>query len=74
MLVMIAKAYAFKVSDVYFARTLGVIISTLFYCLHDLSCGDCNLISLYFMCCSVNGCVCLVFCVTSRLYELFGIL
>ena len=29
----------------------------------DLSCGDCNVISLYFMCCSVNGSVCLV-CLT----------
>ena len=28
----------------------------------DLSCGDCDVISLYFMCCSVNGSVCLVCC------------
>ena len=31
-----------------------------FYCLLDLSCGECNVISLYFMCCSVNGSVWLV--------------
>ena len=30
---------------------------TLFYCLLDMSFGDCNVISLYFMCCSVNGSV-----------------
>ena len=29
------------------------VIFTLFYCLLDLSCGDCDAISLYFMCCSV---------------------
>ena len=26
-------------------------------------CGECDFISLYFMCCSVNGSVCLVCCV-----------
>ena len=29
----------------------------------DLSCGECDVIFLYFMCCSVNGSVCLVCCV-----------
>ena len=38
----------------------------------DLSCGECDVISLYFMCCSVNGSVCLVFCVFDSVYELFG--
>ena len=33
------------------------------YCLLDLSGGECDVISLYFMCCSVNGSVCLV-CLT----------
>ena len=33
---------------------------TLFYYLLDLSCGECDVISLYFMCCSVNVSVCLV--------------
>ena len=36
---------------------------TLFYCLMDVSCGECDVISLYFMCCSVNGSVCLMGCV-----------
>ena len=35
---------------------------TLFYCLLDLSCGECDVISLYFMCCQDNGSVCLVCC------------
>ena len=26
----------------------------MFYCLLDLSCGKCNIISLYVLCCSVN--------------------
>ena len=29
----------------------------------DLSYGECNVISLYFLCCSINGSVCLVCCV-----------
>ena len=29
----------------------------------DLSCGECDVISLYFIGCSVNGSVCLVCCV-----------
>ena len=28
-----------------------------------MSCGNCDIIFLYFMCCSVNGSVCLVCCV-----------
>ena len=36
---------------------------TLLYCLLDLSCCECDVISLYFMCFSVNGSVCLV-CLT----------
>ena len=28
------------------------------YCLLDLSCGECPAISLYILCCSVNGSVC----------------
>ena len=35
----------------------------LFYCLLDLSCGECDVIYFYFMCCSVNVSVCLVCCV-----------
>ena len=30
-----------------------MVIFTLFYCLFDMSCGVCDLISLYFMCCFV---------------------
>ena len=37
-----------------------LLFFTLFYCLLDLSCGECDVISLYFMCCSVNGSACLV--------------
>ena len=40
-----------------------LVFFTLFYCLLDLSCCECDVISLYFMCCSVNGSVCLVCCV-----------
>ena len=36
-------------------------IFTLFYCLLDLSCGECYVIPLYVWCCSVNGSVCFVF-------------
>ena len=47
---------------------------TLFYCPLGLSCGECNVISLYFMCCSVNGFVCLVCCVfVSCLVKQFAI-
>ena len=49
-----------------------VVIFTLFYCLLDLICGECDVISLYFMCCSVNGSVCLVCCVFDSVCELFG--
>ena len=40
-----------------------MVIFTLFYCLLDLRCSECDVISLYFYCCSVNGSVCLVCCV-----------
>ena len=33
---------------------------TWLYCFFDMSCCECNAISLYFMCCSVNGSVCLL--------------
>ena len=35
----------------------------MFYCLLDLSCSECDVMSLYCMCCSVNESVCLVCCV-----------
>ena len=44
----------------------------MFYCIFDLSCGECNVISVYFRCLSVNGPVCLVFCVSASVCALFG--
>ena len=44
----------------------------LFYCLVDLTCGECNVISMYFPCCSVMGSVCLLYCVSDSVYEMFG--
>ena len=38
----------------------------------NLSCGECDVISFYLMCCSVNGSVCLVCCVFYSVCELFG--
>ena len=38
-------------------------------CYLDLSCGECNVISLYFLCYSVNGSVCLVCCVFESVCE-----
>ena len=35
----------------------------LFYCLLDLRSGECNVVSLYVLCCPVNGSVCFVCCV-----------
>ena len=40
-----------------------LLFLTLMYCLLDLICCESDVISLYFMCCSVNGSVCLV-CLT----------
>ena len=42
---------------------MRVVIFTLFYCLLDLSCSECDVMSLYFLCCSVNISFCLVCCV-----------
>ena len=43
----------------------------LLYCLLDMNC-ECNVISLYFLCFSVNGSVCFVCCVSDRVCKLFG--
>ena len=48
-----------------------MVIFTLFYCLLNMNCGEC-VISLYFMCCSVNGSVYLVCCVFDSIYQLVG--
>ena len=37
-----------------------------------MSCGECNVIALYFLCCSVNGSVCLVCCIFDSVCVLFG--
>ena len=37
-------------------------------------CGECDFISLYFMCCSVNGSVCLVCCVYAKFLRVVVIL
>ena len=44
----------------------------LFYCLLDLSCGEYNVISLYCLCCSVNGPVCLVYRGSDSVCKMFG--
>ena len=39
-----------------------MVIFTLLYCLLDMSCGECNVISLYFLCCvSDRDSVCALF-------------
>ena len=35
----------------------------------DLSCGERNVISLHVLCCSVNGSVCFVCCVSDSVYK-----
>ena len=41
----------------------------LLYCLLDMSCRECDVISLYFMCCFVSVSVCLMCCVSERICE-----
>ena len=38
----------------------------------DLSCSGCDIMSLYFLCCSVNVSACLVCCVLDSVCELIG--
>ena len=49
-----------------------LICFALFYCLLDLRSGECNVVSLYVVCCSVNVSVCFVCCVLDSVCELFG--
>ena len=42
-------------------RCLIFVIFTLFYCLLDLRSSECDVVSLYVLCCSVNGSVCYLF-------------
>ena len=39
------------------------LLFLLYFTASRTSCGECDVISLYFICCSVNGSVCLVCCV-----------
>ena len=48
------------------------VIFAMFYYVLDMSCGECNVISLYVLCCSVNGSVRFVWCVSDSACELFG--
>ena len=45
---------------------------TLIYCLLDLSCGEDNVISLYFLGFSVNGSICPVCCVSDTVVNCLG--
>ena len=40
-----------------------MVIFALFYCILDLRSAECNVVSLYVLCCSVNGSICFVCCV-----------
>ena len=44
----------------------------LFYRLLDLKSSECDVVSLYVVCCSVNVSVCFVCCVLDSVCELFG--
>ena len=43
-----------------------------YYCLLDLRSGECNVVSLYVLCCPVNGSVGFVCCVFDGVCELFS--
>ena len=51
---------------------MRIVIFTLFYSLLDLRSSECNVVSLYVVCCSVNVSVCFVCCVLDSVCELFG--
>ena len=53
-------------------QDLVSFIFALFYCLLHLRSGECNVVSLYGLCCPVNGSVCFVCCVFDGVCELFG--
>ena len=56
------RAYVFRCLMFSLSGPCELLCLLLFYCLMDLSCGEYDVIYLYFMCCSVNGYVCLVCC------------
>ena len=47
-------------------------MSCYFYCLLDMRSGECNVVSMYILCCPVNRSVCFVCCVSDIVCELFG--
>ena len=47
-----------------------IVIFTLFYSLLDLRSSECDVVSLYVVCCSVNVSVCFVCCVFDSVCEL----
>ena len=49
-----------------------MLFFTLFYSLLDLRSSECNVVSLYVVCCSVNVSVCFVCCVLDSVCELLG--
>ena len=49
-----------------------LFIFILFYSLLDLRSSECNVVTLYVVCCSVNVSVCFVCCVFDSVCELFG--
>ena len=48
------------------------VIFTLFYSLLDLRSSECDVVSLYVVCCSVNVSVCFLCCMFDIVCELFG--
>ena len=66
------RAYVFSCLMFSLSEPCELLFLLLFYCLLNLSCGECDVISLYFMCFSVNGSVCFVCCVFDSVCELFG--
>ena len=49
-----------------------LLFFTLFYNLMDLRSSECDIVSLYVVCCSVNVSVCFLCCVFDSVCELFG--
>ena len=49
---------------------MSVVILASFYWLLDLKSGECDVVSLYVLCCSVNESICLRVCVFDSVCEL----
>ena len=52
---------------------MGIVIFTLFYSLFDLRSSECNVVSLYVVCCSVNVSVCFVNCLVKQFAMCLGV-